>query len=156
MGGPAAAGGGVAWHTENRQRVVGDELYSDYSESAAADRASDHKRGHNLETAIYIAQRIIDRIIFVAFCEDRDLLREKTICETYRTVPPFAKATNPRWRNFLELFPAMDQGHKNMPYLEVGFNGGLFREDPRIDDLQLDDDWTEFFKRSATTTSPMK
>ncbi len=134
--------------TENRQREVDDKLYDEYSSERR--RLIEHlhyKLGNDLETSIYIAQRILDRIIFVAFCEDRDLLREKTICETYRTVPPFAKATNPRWQNFLELFRAMDQGHKNMPYLEVGFNGGLFKEDPRVDDLQLDDDWTEFFKR---------
>ena len=133
--------------TENRQREVDDKLYDEYSSERR--RLIEHlhyKLGNDLETSIYIAQRILDRIIFVAFCEDRDLLREKTLKSVYSTVPPFAKATNPRWRNFLELFRAMDQGHKNMPYLEVGFNGGLFKEDPRIDDLQLDDDWTEFFK----------
>ncbi len=132
--------------TQDRQREVNDKLYDEYSSERR--RLIEHlhyKLGNDLDTSIYIAQRILDRIIFVAFCEDRDLLREKTLKSVYSTVPPFAKATNPRWRSFLELFRAMDQGHKNMPYLEVGFNGGLFKEDPRIDDLQLDDDWTEFF-----------
>ena len=132
--------------TEDRQREVDDKLYDEYSSERR--RLIEHlhyKLGNDLETSIYIAQRILDRIIFVAFCEDRDLLREKTLKSVYSTVPPFAKATNPRWQSFLELFRAMDCGHKNMPYLEVGFNGGLFKEDPRIDDLQLDDDWTEFF-----------
>ncbi|MBU4400099.1 MAG: N-6 DNA methylase, partial [Planctomycetes bacterium] len=134
--------------TEDRQREVGDELYDYYgSQRLRLIEHLIHKQGHNLETAIYVAQRILDRIIFVAFCEDRDLLREKTIDEVYRTVPPFAKVINPRWRNFLLLFRAMDKGHRDMPYLETGFNGGLFKEDPKIDDLQLDDDWTEFFKR---------
>jgi hypothetical protein len=134
--------------TENRQREVGDELYNDYSGERR--RLIEHliyKLGHNLETAIFIAQRILDRIVFIAFCEDRDLLKERTINAVYSTVPPFAKAVNPRWQNFLELFRAMDRGHKNLPYLENGFNGGLFKEDPRVDDLQLDDDWTEFFRR---------
>ena len=116
--------------TENRQREVGDALYDDYSSQRV--RLIEHllnKIGYSLETSIYVAQRILDRIIFIAFCEDRDLLGEKTIKATYETVPPFAKATNPRWRNFLDLFRAMDVGHRNMPYLETGFNGGLFRED---------------------------
>ncbi len=97
--------------TENRQREVGDELYDDYSSQRV--RLIEHlhyKLGHDLETSIYIAQRILDRIIFVAFCEDRDLLREKTIDETYRTVPPFAKVTNPRWHNFFESVPCHGPG----------------------------------------------
>jgi hypothetical protein len=32
-----------------------------------------------LDTAIRIAQKILDRIIFIAFCEDRALLPEKCI-----------------------------------------------------------------------------
>jgi hypothetical protein len=133
--------------TENRQREVGDALYNDYSSQRV--RLIEHllnNFGYTLETSIYAAQRILDRIVFIAFCEDRDLLGEKTIKATYETVPPFAKATNPRWRNFLDLFRAMDVGHRNMPYLETGFNGGLFREDDLVDNLQLDDDWTNFFK----------
>ena len=132
--------------TENRQREVDDKLYDEYSSERR--RLIEHlhyKLGNDLETSIYIAQRILDRIIFVAFCEDRDLLREKTLKSVYSTVPRSPRRPIRRWRSFLELFRAMDQGHKNMPYLEVGFNGGLFKEDPRIDDLQLDDDWTEFF-----------
>ena len=143
--------------TENRQREVDDKLYDEYSSERR--RLIEHlhyKLGNDLDTSIYIAQRILDRIVFVAFCEDRDLLREKTLKSVYSTVPPFAKATNPRWRNFLELFRAMDRGHKNMPYLEVGFNGGLFKEDPRIDDLQLDDDWTEFFKSRRRLRLPRR
>ena len=37
------------------------------------------KHGKPLDTAIYIAQRILDRIIFIAFCEDRELLPARCI-----------------------------------------------------------------------------
>ena len=62
----------------------------------------------------------------------------------YATIPPFSKVTNPRWRNFLDLFAAIDKGHERLD-LKHGYNGGLFRHDPEVDDLQLSDDWTDFF-----------
>jgi hypothetical protein len=131
--------------TENRQREVGDQLYESYSENRI--KLIEHLRyteSKPLDVAIHIAQKILDRIIFIAFCEDRGLLPERCIEETYKAVPPFSKATNPRWRNFLDLFHAIDKGHQRLD-LKTGYDGGLFRHDPEVDDLQLDDNWTTFF-----------
>jgi hypothetical protein len=133
--------------TTNRQREVGDELYSTYSEQRW--RLIEHlhrQHGKSLDEAIRIAQILLDRIIFVAFCEDRGLLPEKCIETAYNTLPPFSKVTNPRWQNFLALFHAVDKGHSRDLGLDNGYNGGLFRHDPTVDDLQLDDDWTQFFR----------
>ncbi|MHC4176160.1 MAG: Eco57I restriction-modification methylase domain-containing protein [Planctomycetota bacterium] len=132
--------------TDNRQREVGDKLYEQYSEERL--RLIDHlcqKEGKTLERAIHIAQKILDRIIFVAFCEDRELLPAKCIDKAYTTLPPFSKVTNPRWRNFLDLFRAIDTGHPDFG-LSTGYDGGLFAHDPEVDDLQLDDEWTNFFR----------
>lgn len=136
--------------TDNRQREVGDKLYDMYS--AERLRLIEHlcqKEGKSLERAIHIAQKILDRIIFVAFCEDRDLLPAKCIEKAYKTLPPFSKVTNPRWRNFLDLFRAIDTGHPDFG-LSTGYDGGLFAHDPEVDDLQLDDEWTNFFQSVGT------
>ena len=132
--------------TENRQRQVGDELYEAYSENRhqlIGHLMAEHEE--SLETTIHIAQKILDRIVFVAFCEDRELLPEKCIEQAYQTIPPFSKVTNPRWRNFLNLFQAIDKGHDTLN-LKTGYDGGLFRHDPQVDDLELDDSWTNFFR----------
>jgi len=132
--------------TENRQREVGDQLYDLYSEERV--RLIEHlchDKKKSLDRAIHIAQKILDRIIFIAFCEDRDLLPAQCIDKAYRTLPPFSKVTNPRWRNFLDLFHAIDQGHPDFG-LATGYDGGLFAHDPEVDDLQLDDEWTNFFR----------
>jgi len=137
--------------TESRQREVGDELYDQYSENRL--RLIEHlhfKLRKGLDEAIFIAQRILDRIIFVAFCEDRDLLPANSIERAYSTLPPFTKVTNPRWRNFLDLFHAVDKGHPTLLGLEKGYDGGLFAHHPEVDDLQLDDDWTRFFQTIGT------
>ncbi|OYV88396.1 MAG: hypothetical protein B7Z73_08595, partial [Planctomycetia bacterium 21-64-5] len=128
-----------------RQRTVSDILYEDYRTNRF--HLVEHlvqKRGKTLETAIHVAQKILDRIVFVAFCEDRGLLPAKCIDTAFRNVPPFSKVTNPRWRNFLDLFQAIDTGHASLE-LDRGYNGGLFRRDPEVDDLELDDEWTRFF-----------
>jgi hypothetical protein len=129
-----------------RQRQVGDELYEYYHDNRLA--LIQHLLGqpHNksLDTAIRTTQKLIDRIIFVAFCQDRYLLPGKSLKKAWEQVAPFARVTNPRWQNFLELFRSIDKGNfdRDIP----PYNGGLFREDPDVDNLSLDDDWTNFFK----------
>ncbi len=126
--------------TESRRREVGDELYQAYSDNRF--RLIDHlrhKHGKRPETAIHIAQKLLDRIVFVAFCEQRGLLRERSIEDSYQAVPPFSKVTNPRWQNFLGLFRATDKE----------YDGGLFEEDKEVDNLQLEDGWTDFFNTVA-------
>jgi len=136
--------------TENRQREVGGKLYDTYSDERL--RLIEHlcsEKNKSLDRAIHIAQKILDRIIFIAFCEDRDLLPTKCIDRAYNTLPPFSKVTNPRWRNFLDLFHAIDEGHEDFG-LTTGYDGGLFAHDPEVDDLQLHDEWTNFFRNVAT------
>jgi hypothetical protein len=135
--------------TESRRREVGDELYLAYSDNR--NRLIEHllrKHGKTPGAAIHIAQKLLDRIVFVAFCEQRGLLPEKCIEESYQAVPPFSKVTNPRWQNFLGLFRAIDKGHERLA-LATGYNGGLFRQDDEVDNLQLEDDWTNFFNTIA-------
>lgn len=130
--------------TKERQKEVGPELYDEYSRQRLeliAHLVSDLKLPQN--DAIHIAQKILDRILFVAFCEDRALLPERTIERMYSQLPPVYKATNPRWQNFKALFGFLDEGkpEQGIP----GYNGGLFASDPLVDDLELDDKWTHFF-----------
>ncbi|MBI1902450.1 MAG: N-6 DNA methylase [Planctomycetia bacterium] len=103
-----------------------------------------------LDLSIHIGQKLLDRIIFVAFCEDRDLLPAECLNQAYHFLPPFRQVTNPRWRNFLDLFRSVDEGIEGDSRFDKGYNGGLFRHDPEVDDLQLDDSWTSFFRNVGT------
>lgn len=131
--------------SEERQRTVGDKLYEAYRSNRNDLIYHLHKREKRpLDVAIRITQKLLDRIIFIAFCEDRDLLRSKVIETAYENVAPFDRARNPKWRNFVNLFAAVDKGHDSVG-VEKGYNGGLFKHDPEVDDLELDDEWTGFF-----------
>ena len=140
-GGPRAAA--LLKMTAERQRTVGDQLYEDYSRNRADLIAELHYRqGRPLDEAIEMAQRLIDRIMFIAFCEDRHLLPEKTIPKAY-TVAGFYAVTNPRWQNFKNLFRFIDVG--NEVHGIPRYDGGLFAPHA-VDDLELPDEpWTRFF-----------
>jgi len=98
------------------------------------------KLGKPVNLAIHIAQKLLDRIIFIAFCEDRGLLPERCIKDAYERLQPFSLVTNPRWQNFLGLFKAVNKGHPDLK-LPIGYNGGLFAEDKEVDNLELEDGW---------------
>jgi len=128
-----------------REKEVGDELYDRYHDERLEmiTHLSGEPRNFPLDKAIRITQKLLDRIIFVAFCEHRELLPKQSLLKAWRDIPPFCRVTNPKWQNFLDLFASIDQGSVNgeiPPY-----DGGLFRKDPDVDDLQLDDEWTDFF-----------
>jgi len=134
--------------TDDRQREVGEDLYRDYRLERLRLIEHLHKeRGIELEEAVAYTQRLLDRILFIAFCEDRHLLPSKSLEKAYASIPPFSKARNPRWQNFVDLFRAVDEGAEGA---EIdAFNGGLFAQSP-VDTLDLDDKWTKFFKEVGT------
>lgn len=127
------------------EKEVGDELYRYYHQNRILLIQYLTSEHHNkpLETAIHIAQKIIDRIIFIAFCEDRGLLPSNSLKKAWEQVPPFARVTNPKWQNFLSLFQSIDEGNESADISP--YNGGLFRTDPEVDNLELDDEFTNFF-----------
>jgi type I restriction-modification system DNA methylase subunit len=134
--------------TAERQRVVGDELYDAYSRNRNDLIAELHfRRNYPRDAAIEMAQRLLDRIIFIAFCEARQLLPEKTIPKAY-TVAGFYAVTNPRWQNFKNLFRFIDGGSETHGIPR--YNGGLFAPHA-VDDLELPDTpWTTFFNSIGT------
>ena len=135
--------------SNKRQREVGNELYEEYHTNRVL--LIDHLKNivnKPLDTAIKISQKLLDRIIFVAFCEQRGLLPENSIHRAWSQYSPFEQVINPKWQNFLKLFNNIDKGN---PQFGISpFNGGLFSKDDDVDSLDLDDSWTTFFNRIGT------
>lgn len=90
---------------------------------------------------VRLAQKLIDRCIFVLFCEDmgealsfppnalRDFLKDFSKASYY---DPNAQDV---WNKLKELFRAMDKGEKFLGQRINRFNGGLFETDPELDGL---------------------
>lgn len=91
--------------------------------------------------AIAVAQKILDRVLFIAFAEDTGLLPNNTLSQAFVTRDPY----NPRpiWDNFRGLFHAIDKGSEALKIPR--YNGGLFREDHTINALALPDEICEGF-----------
>ncbi|MBA4031641.1 MAG: hypothetical protein C0478_12235, partial [Planctomyces sp.] len=87
-------------------------------------------------------QKLLDRVLFVAFCEDRGLLPVDTIQHAYEHRDPYHP--RPIWDNFRGLFRAIDTGNAglNIP----AYNGGLFAFDPLLDNLALSDAVCHYFR----------
>ncbi|MDH6106128.1 Eco57I restriction-modification methylase domain-containing protein [Anabaenopsis tanganyikae CS-531] len=76
------------------------------------------------------AQKTLDRILFIAFCEDRGLLPERTISNAHDSRNPYTPV--PIWEIYKNVFRWVDQGHDDPPI--PGYNGGLFQHDSLLDE----------------------
>lgn len=123
------------------QENIGKKFYKVYKEARIELIRDIYRRNtsarNNVDVAIQKAQKIIDRIVFAAFAEDRGLLPDNTL---HRVI---ASADNSLfggslWNALKGFFEAIDKGS---PKLEIpdGYNGGLFKFDPELDSLQIDD-----------------
>jgi len=72
-------------------------------------------------------QKLLDRVLFCAFSEQRGLLPPESIRRAYEHRDPYSP--RPIWENFRGLFGAINAGNAglNIP----AYNGGLFAVDPR-------------------------
>jgi hypothetical protein len=129
--------------SDSAYKDITNELYKDYSglRERLLSYLTDAVDGPKLamSAAIEIAQKLLDRILFVAFAERTDLLPDKLIDRA-------AKARNefhpqPYWANFLALFHEIDVGNEGRGIW--AYNGGLFAPDPVADKIVLPDLLTE-------------
>lgn len=76
------------------------------------------------------AQKTLDRILFLAFCQDRGLLPKNTLNNAHDHKDPY----NPRfiWDNYKSVFSWVDKGNEDPPI--PGYNGGLFEHDSLLDE----------------------
>lgn len=76
------------------------------------------------------AQKTLDRVLFIAFCEDRGLLPAKTLTNAHAR----KDAYHPRliWDNYKAVFRWVDLGNEDPPI--PGYNGGLFQHDSILDE----------------------
>ncbi|MEG4034329.1 Eco57I restriction-modification methylase domain-containing protein [Microcoleus sp. S36b_A4] len=75
------------------------------------------------------AQKTLDRVLFIAFCEDKGLLPRNTLSNAHNHKDQY----NPRliWENYQSVFRWVDVGNDDPPV--PGYNGGLFKFDPVLD-----------------------
>ncbi|WP_373510004.1 Eco57I restriction-modification methylase domain-containing protein [Thiocapsa sp.] len=83
-----------------------------------------------------MAQKLLDRCLFICFCEDIGLLPAKVL-NSALTVKTQGFVQVSRWQQLCGLFDAMDKG---LPAMQINaYNGGLFARDAALDALVVAD-----------------
>lgn len=131
--------------SEQAEKDITDQLYADYKNLRRymIDTIATDNPAKNQLDIIRCTQTILDRILFVAFAEDKGLLPDKTLAQAYETQNPFNP--QPVWENFKGLFQAINKGNAalNIP----GYNGGLFADDIELDSLTISNELCQGFKK---------
>ena len=115
------------------EKQITRELYADYKRwrvqlITALAQANDIDPG----ALITPAQKLLDRILFVAFAQQRGLLPANTLGSVHNSS---GWAVVPKYEHYKTLFRAIDKGlpERNIP----PYNGGLFAADELLDSLKV-------------------
>ncbi len=87
-------------------------------------------------------QKLLDRFIFIFFCEDTaGLLPHNTVENIYNNAKnSFCLSPCRIWEQFRGLFVAIDKGNNNVNPPINAYNGGLFKYDEILDSLIIKDE----------------
>ena len=114
--------------------------YADMRQDAFNQLCGDNP-GVDRREVLASTQKLLDRVLFVAFSEDRGLLPVHSLQKAYDHRDPYHP--RPIWSNFRGLFHSINKGNAALGI--HAYNGGLFAEDPTLDALQVSDDVCRYF-----------
>ncbi|NJM27394.1 MAG: hypothetical protein HC856_02475 [Pseudanabaena sp. RU_4_16] len=81
--------------------------------------------------AIAQAQKLLNRILFIAVCEDRQLLASGLLNNAYEFYNPYTN--QPVWVNYKAIFNWIDQGNLKPNWQVNAYGGSLFAQDDILD-----------------------
>jgi type I restriction-modification system DNA methylase subunit len=126
-----------------QEREVTEQLYADYKTLRQDLILGLHNQNNGVAFDVLVrhAQKLIDRLLFIAFAESRGLMPASSIVKAVKNVDAYNP--QPKWSNFRGLFKAVDIGN---PFLDIPpYNGGLFAPDEALDNLKVSDKLVETF-----------
>lgn len=125
-----------AWQDRrDAEEAVTDAFYREFS--SLRTRLFQHLVEHHPqipELDLFAAsQKLLDRLVFIFFCEDTRLLPYKTVADVVdQADSSFSPEDGQVWRQLRGLFRSIDVGNERRKI--NAFNGGLFAVDPILDE----------------------
>lgn len=123
--------------SQQADKDITDKLYEDYKalREYLISSLIENNQSYAPINLITPAQKLLDRLLFVAFAEDKGLIPDNTIKNAFEHQDPY----NPRplYDNFKGLFNAINVGNKQLQI--PAYNGGLFAPDEMLDNLVVTD-----------------
>ncbi|MCX7068893.1 MAG: N-6 DNA methylase [Methylococcales bacterium] len=129
--------------SQQQQKDITAQLYRDYRQ-LRIDLINGLKKDNNSirrQTMVRLSQQLLDRILFIAFAEDRDLLPRNTLNNRIIEKPSVGYTV---WDVIKKLFTDIDKGNTKLNIPE--YNGGLFAPDSELEQLNVSDDLLKKFK----------
>lgn len=133
--------------SQQADKDISAQLYQDYKqlrETMLAHLIADNQE-HSPESLVAPAQKLLDRVLFTAFAEDKGLIPDNSIAKAYQHQDPYNP--KPIYQNFIGLFNAIDKGNSALGI--PAYNGGLFASDAALNALNVSDALCEGFKNLA-------
>ncbi|WP_186321106.1 Eco57I restriction-modification methylase domain-containing protein [Lysinibacillus fusiformis] len=97
-----------------------------------------HNTGENEILLLEKTQKILDRLIFIRFCEDSKFLPKKLFKKIMDAAnESFSRSDEKIWPRLKDLFESIDKGNERKQINR--FNGGLFKTDEMLDALIIKD-----------------
>ena len=133
--------------TLSEEKQITDNFYADYStfkRSLFEDMIEKNPQTDKL-VLFKKTQKILDRILFILFCEDRGLLPANSvmgIIGDYQKLKEMGYG-QPLYSVFKTYFDRIDKGYKSESDSTkniFAYNGGLFKPDETLDNLTVGDD----------------
>lgn len=127
------------------------EFYSDFKKvrKILFEHIVENNPDYDKKLLLEKTQKLLDRFIFIFFCEDTaGLLPHNTVENIYKNAKNSYSMSKCRiWDEFRGLFAAIDKGNNNVNPPINAYNGGLFAPDEILDKLVIQDDVFEHIKK---------
>lgn len=129
--------------SEATEEDISKHFYTDYK-SARQDlykHLVEFNSNIDKKTLFEKSQKILDRTVFILFCEDTaNLLPKNILKDTYQLgVKSRDRNDEKVWREMKNLFIDIDEGRSDIDPKINGYNGGLFKYDEVLDTLVIKD-----------------
>ncbi|MDR3287500.1 MAG: N-6 DNA methylase, partial [Prevotellaceae bacterium] len=115
--------------------------YSDFKQKLFADMVKNNPQFDQL-TLFKKSQKLLDRLLFIFFAEDCNLLPANSISQIVEQWETLKKLDEyrPLYDRFKKYFGYLNIGHKGNKYEIFAYNGGLFKSDEIIDNVIVSDE----------------
>jgi hypothetical protein len=125
------------------EKNITNKLYKDYSKFKNELWSNMAKNNPQFDKLILYkkTQKLLDRMLFILFSEDKGLLAPNTIIsiiekwEKLRALDEY----KPLYVRFQKYFGYLNTGRKDGEEEVFAYNGGLFKPDPVLDKIKIDD-----------------
>lgn len=120
------------------------ELYKDYSHFKRELFADLAERNPQFDKLLLFkkSQKLLDRLLFIFFAEDRNLLPPNSMVEIIRQWEKLKELDEyrPLYDRFMKYFGYMNTGFKGKKHEIFAYNGGLFKPDEVLETITISDD----------------